>query len=77
MIILCQTDETNDDLWKTRKDFKVWIPLLNKPNRDYVITDKFDKAQKYNVIMINYINVGLGFHLNKNMVDGVSLQLMV
>ena len=24
-----------DDLWKTRKDFKVWIPLLNKPNRDY------------------------------------------
>ena len=33
-----------DDLWKTRKDFKVWIPLLNKPNRDYGITDKFDKA---------------------------------
>ena len=36
-----------DDLWKTRKDFKVWIPLLNKPNRDYVITDKFDKAGYY------------------------------
>ena len=33
-----------DNLWKTRKDFKVWIPLLNKPNRDYVITDKFNKA---------------------------------
>ena len=37
-----------DNLWKTRKDFKVWIPLLNKPNRDYVITDKFDKADYYN-----------------------------
>ena len=36
-----------DNLWKTRKDFKVWIPLLNKPNRDYVITDKFNKAGYY------------------------------
>ena len=30
-----------------RQDFKVWIPLLNKPNRDYVITDKFDKSGYY------------------------------
>jgi len=37
-----------DTLWETRKDFKVWIPLLNKPNRDYVITDKFNKADYYN-----------------------------
>jgi hypothetical protein len=36
-----------DKLWEMRKDFKVWIPLLDKPNRDYVITDKGDKQWYY------------------------------
>ena len=36
-----------DELREQRQDFKVWIPLLNKPNRDYVITDKFEKAGYY------------------------------
>jgi hypothetical protein len=36
-----------DKLWETRKDFKVWIPLLDKPNRDYVITDKGEKQWYY------------------------------
>ena len=31
-----------DKLWEMRQDFKVWIPLLEKPNRDYVITTKGD-----------------------------------
>ena len=39
-----------DELWKIRQDFKVWIPLLGKPNRDYVITDKFDKQGYYNFL---------------------------
>ena len=36
-----------DKLWEQRKDFKVWIPLLEKPNRDYVMTDKGDKKYYY------------------------------
>ena len=31
-----------DELYKIRQDFKVWIPLLGKRNRDFVIVDKFD-----------------------------------
>ena len=33
----------------TEKRLKVWIPLLEKPNRDYVMTDKGDK----NITTIN------------------------
>jgi hypothetical protein len=36
-----------DELWKKRQDFKVWIPLLDQPNRDYVVTDKGDKDFYY------------------------------
>ena len=36
-----------DKLWEIRQDFKVWIPLLDKPNRDYVVTTKFDKQGYY------------------------------
>ncbi len=36
-----------DKLWELRQDFKVWIPLLDKPNRDYVITNKGDKQWYY------------------------------
>ena len=36
-----------DKLWETRKDFKVWIPLLDKPNRKYVITDRGNKQWYY------------------------------
>jgi hypothetical protein len=37
-----------DKLWETRQDFKVWVPLLEKSNRDYVITDKGNKQWYYN-----------------------------
>ena len=36
-----------DELWKQRQDFKVWIPLLESPNRPYVYVDKFDKLGYY------------------------------
>ena len=39
--------EVTDMLWKTRQDFKVWVPLLGKSNRDYVITDKGNKKWYY------------------------------
>ena len=44
-----------DKLWEMRKDFKVWIPLLDKPNRDYVITDKGNKQWYYNKLKTCYI----------------------
>ena len=44
-----------DDLWKIRKDFKVWIPLLGKPNRDYVITTKGDKEWYYKELQKCYV----------------------
>ena len=37
-----------DTLWEVRQDFRVWIPLLEKSNRPYVITDSFDKKGYYN-----------------------------
>ena len=37
-----------DKLYEERKDFKVWVPLLGKSNRDYIITDKGDKQFYYN-----------------------------
>jgi glycosyltransferase involved in cell wall biosynthesis len=44
-----------DELWKIRQDFKVWIPLLDKPNRDYVVTDKGDKAWYYKRLKDCYV----------------------
>jgi glycosyltransferase involved in cell wall biosynthesis len=44
-----------DELWELRQDFKVWIPLLDKPNRDYVITDKGDKQWYYKELQKCYI----------------------
>ena len=44
-----------DELWKLRQDFKVWIPLLDKPNREYVITDKGDKQWYYKELQKCYM----------------------
>lgn len=44
-----------DKLWEMRKDFKVWIPLLEKPNRDYVVTTKGDKEWYYKELQKCYV----------------------
>ena len=44
-----------DELRKLRQDFKVWIPLLDKPNRDYVVTTKGNKQWYYNELKKCYI----------------------
>ena len=44
-----------DQLWEIRQDFKVWIPLLEKPNRDYVVTTKGNKQWYYNELKKCYI----------------------
>ncbi len=42
-------------MWKLRQDFKVWVPLLDKPNREYVITDKGDKQWYYKELQMCYM----------------------
>tara|TARA_Y100000992_G_C21256735_1_gene488923 strand:+ start:219 stop:1565 length:1347 start_codon:yes stop_codon:yes gene_type:complete len=44
-----------DNLWEIRKDFKVWIPLLEKPNRDYVTTAKGNKQWYYKELQKCYV----------------------
>ena len=44
-----------DKLWDIRQDFKVWIPLLEKPNRDYVVTTKGDKQWYYKQLQKCYV----------------------
>lgn len=44
-----------DRLWEIRQDFKVWIPLLDKPNRDYVVTTKGDKEWYYKELQKCYV----------------------
>jgi len=44
-----------DKLWEMRQDFKVWIPLLDKPNRDYVVTTKFNKKGYYKELQNCYM----------------------
>ena len=44
-----------DKLWELRQDFKVWVPLLDKPNRDYVITTKGDKEWYYKELQKCYM----------------------
>jgi hypothetical protein len=40
-----------DELYKQRQDFKVWVPLLDKKNREYVIVDSFrNKPPYYNML---------------------------
>ena len=37
-----------DELWKQRQDFKVWIPLLEKSNREFVYTTLYEGQHYYN-----------------------------
>lgn len=47
--------ELMDKLWSQRKDFSVWIPLLSKPNREYVTTEKGDKQWYYQKLQHCYM----------------------
>ena len=44
-----------DKLWEMRHDFKVWVPLLGKSNREYVVTDKGDKDWYYKQLHKCYV----------------------
>jgi glycosyltransferase involved in cell wall biosynthesis len=42
--------KTMDELYKKRQDFKVWVPLAKTKDREYIITDKFNKKEYYNFL---------------------------
>ena len=44
-----------DKLYEQRQDFKVWVPLANKSDREYVITDSGDKDFYYKKLQDCYI----------------------
>ena len=44
-----------DELRTIRQDFKVWIPLLETPNRDYVVTTKGNKEWYYKELRKCYV----------------------
>jgi hypothetical protein len=39
--------EITDELYKQRQDFKVWVPLASKPDREYITVEKGDKDFYY------------------------------
>lgn len=47
-----------DKLYAQRQDFKVWVPLLKKVDRPYIINDRFDKQGYYN--FLRKCRVGFG-----------------
>ena len=44
-----------DKLYEQRQDFKVWIPLLEKSHRDYIVTTKGDKDWYYKELQKCYM----------------------
>lgn len=44
-----------DDLWELRRDFRVWIPLLDKPTRDWMDTSSGDKQWYYKKLRTCYL----------------------
>jgi glycosyltransferase involved in cell wall biosynthesis len=47
--------KVTDKLYEQRQDFKVWVPLASKPDRDYIIVDKGNKEFYYNFLKKCYI----------------------
>lgn len=39
--------KTIDKLWEQRKDFEVWVPLKGKSDKEWMNTEKFEKAGYY------------------------------
>ena len=44
-----------DELYEMRQDFKVWVPLLPNPTREYMITTKGDKEWYYKELQKCYV----------------------
>ena len=52
-----------DDLYKKRQDFKVWVPLSNSKDREYIYIDKFDRQGYFTELSKCWVGVcGKSYH---------------
>jgi len=52
-----------DELWKQRQDFKVWVPLANSKDREYIYIDKFDRQGYFTELSKCWVGVcGKSYH---------------
>jgi hypothetical protein len=52
-----------DELWKQRKDFKVWVPLAELADREYIYVDKFDRKGYFSELSRCWVGVcGKSYH---------------
>ena len=52
-----------DKLWKQRQDFKVWVPLSNSKDREYIYIDKFDRQGYFTELSKCWVGVcGKSYH---------------
>ena len=41
-----------DKLWEQRQDFKVWVPLADSKDREYIYISKFNRQRYHSKIII-------------------------
>ncbi len=46
-----------DELWKKRQDFKVWVPLSNTPDREYIYVDTYDRKRYFTELSKCWVGV--------------------
>ena len=46
-----------DKLWEQRKDFKVWVPLSNTKDREYMTNDKYDRFGYFSKLSSCYLGI--------------------
>ena len=52
-----------DKLWEQRKDFKVWVPLSNTKDREYIYIDKFNRQGYFTELSKCWVGVcGKSYH---------------
>ena len=65
-----------DKLWKQRQDFKVWVPLADSEDREYVYNDKFDRKGYFTELSKCWVGVcGKSYHKGwvNSAADGMSV----
>tara|TARA_B100000287_G_scaffold66079_1_gene57678 strand:- start:1119 stop:2462 length:1344 start_codon:yes stop_codon:yes gene_type:complete len=65
-----------DKLWEQRKDFKVWVPLSNTKDREYIYIDKFNRQGYFTELSKCWVGVcGKSYHKGwvNSAADGMSV----
>ena len=65
-----------DKLWKQRQDFKVWVPLADTQDREYISIDKFNRQGYFTELSKCWVGVcGKSYHKGwvNSAADGMSV----